>query len=70
MVRRTVFGIIPFALLLLKVTILMGYSFQTSSKKEGVDPYNPEYNMVPRFYINRTTEFSPVNYLAKIVILW
>lgn len=21
----------------------MGYLFQTSSKKEGVDPYNPEY---------------------------
>lgn len=27
---------------LLKVTILMGYLFQTSSKKEGLDLYNPE----------------------------
>ena len=28
---------------LLKVTILMGYLFQISSKKEGLDLYNPEY---------------------------
>lgn len=24
--------------------MLIGYSFQTSSKKEGLDLYNPEYN--------------------------
>lgn len=28
---------------MLKVTILIGYWFQTSSKKEGLDLYNPEY---------------------------
>jgi hypothetical protein len=35
--------IISFCHFLLKVTILMGYLFQTSSNKEGLDLYNPEY---------------------------
>jgi hypothetical protein len=35
--------IISFRHFLLKVTILMGYLFQISSKKEGLDLYNPEY---------------------------
>src|SRR5829696_5387905 len=34
----------------LKVTILMGYSFQTSSNKEGIDLYNPEYITIKRSY--------------------
>jgi hypothetical protein len=33
--------IIPFEFLLLKVTILTGDSFQTSSNKESIDLYNP-----------------------------
>jgi hypothetical protein len=37
------YHIIPFMLFYLKVTILTAYSFQTSSKKEGIDLYNPEY---------------------------
>jgi hypothetical protein len=38
-------GIISFPSKLLKVTIIMGYWFQTSSKKEGIDPYNPDYKI-------------------------
>jgi hypothetical protein len=34
-------SIIPFPFPLLKVTILMGYLFQTSSNKERIDLYNP-----------------------------
>jgi hypothetical protein len=39
-----IWHIISFRHFILKVTILMGYSFQTSSKKEGLDLYNPEWN--------------------------
>jgi hypothetical protein len=35
--------------LLLKVTILMGYSFQTSSNKERIDLYNPITKMANVF---------------------
>jgi hypothetical protein len=33
------------------VTILIGYWFQTSSKKEGLDLYNPEYDAPQSGYI-------------------
>jgi hypothetical protein len=33
--------IIPSRCFLIKVTILMGYWFQISSNKDGIDPYNP-----------------------------
>jgi hypothetical protein len=35
--------------ILLKVTILMGYSFQTSSNKERIDLYNPITKMANVF---------------------